>query len=305
MRYFCFIFVFLILISGSGWAENIIAEKIEQRELKNLLPPAEKGWTIKEEARFFTEENLFDYMNGGAELYLSYDFQKLLVQEFSSGENSVIVEIYEMKSSEDAFGLFSLNQEGEDLSIGQGASYGFGLLSFRKDRYFVRIIDLSGKDISKDIILNLGRRVADKIENEGQSPELLTKISKENLLNQSLFYFHKKIVLNNLYFLSKENILHLSEETNAVLVSYKFDKEILRLFLVQYPDTIESKKAFQSFNKNHLKATISSLRNLQKIGEELFTGVELKDRFLIIVLEGNTKRSVDKLLTATIQSLEQ
>lgn len=305
MRSFSFIFLFLILISASGWAENKIDEKTEQRELKNLLPPAQKGWTTEEEARSFAKENLIDYMNGGAELYLSYDFRKLLVQEYSSGENSIIVEIYEMGSSEDAFGLFSLNQEGESLSIGQDAIYGFGLLSFWKGHYFVRIIDMGGGDVRKDIILNLGRGISDKIENEGKTPELLTRIPQENLLTGSLCYFHKDIVLNNLYFFSKENILNLSEKTDAILASYKFEKEILKLLLVQYPDTLESKKAFQSYNNNHLKATISSLRNLQKLGEDLFIGVELKDRFLIVVLEGKTKGSVDKLLTVTKQSLEQ
>ena len=295
-------FLFLILLYGLGGREDKTGKGPEETQFKNLLPSAQKGW-IKEEPRFFTGETLFDYVDGGAELYLSYDFGKLLVQEYSSGDNSIIAEIYEMRSSEDAFGLFTLNQEGESLAVGQGASYGFGLLSFWKGHYFTRIIDMDGKDARKDIILDLGKEIAGRIQNEGRGPELLTGITRENLISQSLHYFHKDIVLNNLYFLSSENILNLSEETDAVLTSYRFDQEVLKLLLVQYPDTLESRRAYESFNRNHLKTTISSLRNLQRIGENLFTGVELKDRYLIMVLEAKTKDSVDKLLTATKESL--
>jgi hypothetical protein len=305
LKSFNAILLFLILISGFAWAENKIQKKPEQVKLNSLLPPVQEGWIIKEKARMFTRENLFDYIDGGAELYLSYDFQRLLVQEYVSGENSIIVEIYEMKSPEDAFGLFSLNQEGESLSIGQGTSYAFGLLSFWKDYYFVRIIDMEGRDDRKDVIIDWGKGIADKIENEGKKPELLARIPQKNLLKQSLYYFHKNIILNNLYFLSNENILNLSEKTDAVLASYKSDSEILKLLLIEYPDTIGSKKAFESFNRNHLKTTISSLRNLEKVGEDLFTGVELKDHFLIVILEGKTKESVDNLINETKKSLVQ
>ncbi|MGB2696659.1 MAG: DUF6599 family protein [Candidatus Zixiibacteriota bacterium] len=304
MRSLATVFLFLILVSSFSEAANNTDTGSEQRELKELLPPFEDEWKTKQ-VRFFTKENLFDYMDGGAEIYLAYDFQKLLVQEYLSGDKSILVEIYLMSSSEDAFGLFSLNQEGESLTLGQCGSYGFGILCFWKDHYFVRIIDMEGKDTRKDLIQNLGKSISDKIKNKGESPKLLNRIPQDNLQKQSLFYFHKNIVLNNLYFLSKENILNLSEKTNALLASYKFDNESLKLLLIEYPDTLGSRKAFVSFNQKHLKATISSLRNLQKVGEDLYSGVELKDNFLIVVLEGKTKSSVDKLLKATKNSLEK
>jgi hypothetical protein len=295
-------FISLFLISGVTGAANNPDKGSEQ--LEKLIPTFESEWKTKD-SRFFTRDNLFDYLDGGAEIYLSYDFQKLLVQEYLSGDESILVEIYQMNSSEDAFGLFSLNQEGESLIIGQEASYGFGILFFWKDRYFVRIIDMEGKDTRKDLIFNLGKSISDKIKNKGENPRLLDRIPQENLQKQSIFYFHKNIVLNNLYFLSKENILNLSEKTNALLTSYKFDSEVLKLLLIEYPDTLGSRKAFESFNQKHLQATISALRNLQKVGEDLFTGVELKDNFLIVVLEGKTKSSVDKLIKATKKSLEK
>lgn len=302
MRSFALTFVLLLLISGTSWKETGGNPRSEKTELQNLPPSIDKGWKA-EEPRIFARGTLFDYMNGGAELYLSYDLERLLVQEYSSGENSILVEICEMESSEDAFGLFSLNRQDETLSMGQGASYGFGVLALWKDRYFAKIIDLEGRDVNKDLILSLGKEIAEKIKNEGKKPELLKRIPKENLLDQSLRYFHQEIILNNLYFLSKEDILNLSEKTDAILANYRSDNESLRLLLIQYPDTVESRSAFESFNENHLKTAMSSLSNLQRVGENLFTGAELKDRYLIVVLEGSTRESVKELLTATRESL--
>lgn len=302
MRLVIAFFISLFLISGVTGAANNPDKGSEQ--LQELVPTFESEWKTKD-SRFFTREDLFDYVDGGAEIYLSYDFRKLLVQEYLSGDKSILVEIYKMNSSEDAFGLFSLNQEGESLTIGQGASYGFGILCFWKYHYFVRIIDMEGKDTRKDLILNLGKSISDKIKNQGESPKLLDRISQDGLQKKSIYFFHKNIVLNNLYFLSKENILNLSEKTDALLTSYKFNSEVLKLLLIEYPDTLGSRIAFESFNQKHLKVTISSLRNLQKVGENLFTGVELKDNFLIVVLEGKTKSSVDKLIKTTKKSLEK
>ena len=304
MRSSALTIILLLLISGTFWTYTRSNPRSEKTELRNLLPSIEKGWKA-EDPRIFTRGTLFDYMNGGAELYLSYNLERLLVQEYSSGENSILVEICEMESSEDAFGLFSLNQQEETLSIDQGASYGFGVLALWKDRYVAKITDLEGRDVNKDLIVSLGNRIAEKIKNKGKEPELLKRIPQENLLDQSVRYFHQEIILNNLYFLSKEDILNLSDKTDAILASYEFDNEDLRLLLIQYADTMESRRAFESFNQNHLKTAISSLSNLQQVGENLFTAAELKDRYLIVVLEGSTRESVKELLTAARESLTQ
>lgn len=302
MRSFVLTFLFLLLISSAGSGDTERDAGLGKSKLETLLPSPQKGWTAKETG-LFTRETLFDYIDGGAEIYLAYDFDTLLVQEYSSGENSIIVEIYQMRSSEDAFGLFSLNRQEEALSVGRDASYGFGMLTLWKDRYFVKIIDLDAKDTSKELILSLGKGIAQRIENEGNKPDLLRRIPQDDLVCESYYYFHKNIILKNLYFLTQENILNLSEKTDVVLASYELDKEILKLLLVQYPDTVESRKAYEKFNRDHLKAAISSMRNLRKVGEDLYSGVELEDRYLIVVLEGNTRESVNKLLTAAGKSL--
>jgi len=58
-----------------------------------------------------------------AELYLAYGFQNLTVRRFEkSNQPPLIVELYEMASSEDAYGVFSFEHQDETAGIGQDRS---------------------------------------------------------------------------------------------------------------------------------------------------------------------------------------
>ena len=286
-------------------------------ELKPLLPEGSEDFDKSGKVQIFDRENLFDYINGGAELYLSYDFQRLLVQEYRAKQISITVEVYWMKTSQDAFGLFSLEQEadnppeadtarrGETLQIGDRANYGSGLLKFWKGNYFGRIMDLRGDDRSKEVILELGRKIASKIDKKGKLPELLSRLPAEGLIPNSERFFHKKIVLNNLYFLSTENLLNLSEKTSAVMADYTLGKMNLKLLLISYPDSAEAKSAFVNFCTKYLKFSPSGKRVIQKVEEDKFIGLELERNYLWITFEGTDEKKTGTVLQKVRENLKR
>jgi len=61
-------------------------------------------------SRTFTETSLYGYINGGAELYLEYGFDTLVVTELVRNGRDIKVEIYRMKDTEAAFGIFSVSR---------------------------------------------------------------------------------------------------------------------------------------------------------------------------------------------------
>jgi hypothetical protein len=61
-------------------------------------------------SRTFTETSLYGYINGGAELYLEYGFDTLVVTELVRNGRDIKVEIYRMKDPEAAFGIFSVSR---------------------------------------------------------------------------------------------------------------------------------------------------------------------------------------------------
>ncbi len=285
-------------------------------DFKSLIPEGAKDFKKVDQAQLFDRENLFDYMNGGAELYLSYNFQRLSVQEYRDKDRVITVEVYEMKTSQDAFGLYSLDQEadnppqadtarrGKNLAIGNKANFSSGLLKFWKGNYFVRIVDLNGNDQFKDVIMELGNKISKKIDKKGELPELLSKLPAEGLILNSERFFHKQIVLNNLYFLSTENLLNLNEKTSAVMGDYLLGKMNLKLLLISYPDTFSARSTFESFCTKYLKSFPSGKKVIQKVEEDKFIGLELEKNYLWFTFEGKDERNTGDVLRKVKEKLK-
>jgi hypothetical protein len=60
--------------------------------------------------RSFSETSLYGYIDGGAELFLEYGFDTLVVTELTSSHGEIKVEVYRMRDQEAAFGIFSVSR---------------------------------------------------------------------------------------------------------------------------------------------------------------------------------------------------
>ena len=117
--------------------------------------------------RTFTAESLYGYMNGGAELYLEYGFDTLVVTEVVSGGKDIKIEFYCMRDTEAAFGIFSVSRfrcnGGPRLTDHQCRSA--YQLQFCKGRYYVSIINDTGTEgeqkTANEIAAYMIRSVAD------------------------------------------------------------------------------------------------------------------------------------------------
>jgi hypothetical protein len=296
MRWANKFFIFLIFLFNWGCISS------KSMNLKELLPSPETGLKKTDSPKTYSRKNLFDYLNGGAELYLAYDFQKLIVQKYLFSQDAfaqkktLTVEIFQMSSSFDAYGLFSLDQDGEELNIEQKALYGYGLLKLWKDNYFIRILNTEGTDELKEMTIKMGEEISEKIKNKGELPQLLSFLPENGFVPISYRYFHKANVLNHLYFLGNENILGLSEKTDAVLADFKLDGETLKLLLIEYPDTLHAKEPFSDFNQLYLKTEAVDKRNIVKVEEGKCVGVDLNDKYLCLVFESKKENLVNALL---------
>ncbi|MDD4514988.1 DUF6599 family protein [Massilibacteroides sp.] len=75
-----------------------------------MLPLCSKAEdiTVKRE-RVFTGTGLYGFMNGGADLFLEYGVQKLTTRDLVYLDEEYILDIYEMPTPEDAFGIYSVH----------------------------------------------------------------------------------------------------------------------------------------------------------------------------------------------------
>ena len=63
---------------------------------------------IKRE-RLYTGESLYGFMNGAADLYFEYGFKSLVDRDIIYKGEDFTVDIYEMPTREDAYGIYSIN----------------------------------------------------------------------------------------------------------------------------------------------------------------------------------------------------
>src|SRR5512143_1516884 len=68
------------------------------------------GYIATEESENYAGGSLYTYMDGGADLYLEYGFSGLSVRRYARGKDRYLVELYEMKAPEAAFGVYSYNR---------------------------------------------------------------------------------------------------------------------------------------------------------------------------------------------------
>ena len=268
------------------------------------LPSEAGGWKRDGKEMKYDSKTLFKYIDGAAELYLAYGFQNLRVCRFEKSKKPpLIVELYEMASSEDAFGVFSFEHQDETVGIGQGSEFGGGLLRFWKGKYFVDIYAEGEGAEAESGILKMGRTVADSISTTGPEPKLVGFIPGKNfgLVGQNVCYLKSHVLLNQRFFISHQNILNLNPKTEAVLSQYLRDKQKTQLLLIRYPDLKEAGDAYQNF----MKAYLSDARGKDRLKTEdgKWTFARQKNEYVIIVFGAPMAADAEALLKATEKKL--
>ncbi len=99
------------------------------------------GWTQDGESRYYTTDNLFEYMDGNSEGYFSYDFQNMHGVTCKQGETTFIVDISDMGSPDNAYGWFSSTRDLRQPAypVGMGGQIVPRRLIFAKGKYYVEI----------------------------------------------------------------------------------------------------------------------------------------------------------------------
>ena len=219
------------------------------------LPAEVAGWKWDGKDLRYNSRTLFDYIDGAAELYLAYGFQNLTVRRYEKTSRlSIVVEVYEMASPEDAYGVFSFERQDVSAGIGQGSEFGGGLLRFWKGKYFVSVYAEGDGPEVEPAILSAGRAAADSIPGTGAEPALIQFLPGKDLglIEKNIRYLKSHILLNQRFFISHENILNLNRDSEAVLANYVREREKVSLLLIRYPNPGKAAEALQSFTRAYL-----------------------------------------------------
>lgn len=264
-------------------------------DILRLVPEKVLGWQRESKIERYSSEGIYSYMDGAGEVYLAYGFKELTVMRYKKpNEPEILVEIFDMGSSESAFGVFThIQGRSEDVGVGNDSEYKDGLLCFWRHKFFVCIRAERETISSKSAVFSLGKAISSSIREEGRRPLLLYYLLEDGLKRKTIRYTFSHDILNHHYFISDENILGLSPKTSALIAEYEDGAHIL---IVRYPKSSLAEKAYKRFMNLYIKATTK--KSVIKTENNRWTAISLKGNFLIVVFDAHTEEAAFSKINA-------
>ncbi len=266
------ILVILILICTTVLAE-VEFPKIVAEDLPGCLITREQT---------FDGESLWGYIDGGADLYLEYGFTSLLVQELDYGQIHFTINIYRMKDSASAFGIYSISRFKCDKvdSISLFNCISNFQFQVAKGKYYIQIINNKGNKEAQDKSKNIAAVLLAKTnEKDIALPEIF---SNELLAKEidELKYFTGILGIQNGY---PDWIDRFSDDARFSLYLLPLETEgnSLIISLIKFSDDNQAKDFF-----NQLKIDYSLKDKFKKFMIENKTIVVTNCGNSILFLEG-------------------
>jgi len=289
------LFVLLLMIGCSS--SNYTGANLN---LAEIIPKEVKGWHREGDIEKYDRETIFRYMNGAGEIYRMYDYRGMeVLRMVKPDQPEVKIEMFDMGSPDDAFGVFSHMREGDEAGVGEGSEYRKGLLSFWQGKYFFCIIGGQETEETKQIIFELAKIITGFYKPSNAKPAILRLLPEENLNSGTIRYFNLPSSLNYHYFVSDKNILHLSRETDAVLA--KYGESYCYLLCIKYPDNTVSKKAFVDFLSVYLPEVEKA--GIYQVSDGKWLAIELMQKYVVIIFDAPNRQFAEALWRQAIAKI--
>jgi len=216
--------------------------------LETLVPKKDLpgGWVLIEGPQAYAKKTLFEHINGQAEIYLKYGFQKSVFAIYQNRKNQkdqIELDIYDMGNVLQAFGIFSRFRN-------EDRPGGFGLESYLDDhsalfyqgRYFVMFY---AAEANPDFLKQFSKLVSLKISDPSPPPKEIGYFPKNGLKPGSIQYFSEGLLGHQ--FLKRGFQGTYIEKTEDKAEDK--DKEF-KFFLAIFKDSQEATSALKVYKDN-------------------------------------------------------
>lgn len=238
-----------VLLAAAAWGQG------------RGLPPAADfapGWSLGEKL-VFEKGNLYDFIDGGADLYLEFGFERILVQRYGKGDAELTLEAYEMTDADAALGIY-LMKCGAETPVADIPARNTGeaaQLTILKGRYFLHVNSFgAGADLLPDMV-RLARRALESIPDE-RPRRNLDLLPAKGLVPGSERTIRGPIALQSIYTLGEADILLLGGRLIGVAGDYRAESGPWTLIIVPYPDEAAASSALANLRARldpYLKVT--------------------------------------------------
>lgn len=180
------------------------------------------------EPRIFVGQALYEYINGGAELYHSYKFVEVATADYKKGEIEMVVDIYKFNSSVNAFGLYSMLRpdEADLVQLGLEGFIAPSKIEFVKGDMLVRVIGYDDSDELGLALINLADELNKQLPGDTKLPTAFEPFPSANVIAGSAKYF-------------AEAYLGQSFLTSVYCRDYQLDSSVVTLFLCDMDGSVK------------------------------------------------------------------
>jgi len=244
--------------------------------LVHILPTDQvEGWVLRETPRAFDAETLYEYIDGNADLFLSYGFRRVAVGDYipvGGHEGLVTVDVYDMGSSLHAFGIYRAEKslDVQAYLIGTEGYRTENLLVFWQGGCYVKIATIEGEDSGAPG--RLAEAVAKKIAGQETLPDEMKLLPVEGRVSGSERYF-------------KQSALGHRFLTEVIGAQYQAEEGTAYLYLGNLEDSEKAEAALEALREFE-RGTEVKPSELSGIGEEAFA---VQDRYfgeIIVARQG-------------------
>jgi hypothetical protein len=253
---------------------------------QTMLPPdgLVPGWTKSEPAKEFGRGDLFDYIDGGAEIFLEFGFDKLLVQSYKNGASELVLEVYQMESPDSALGIYLMKCGLETPVEGipdrnSGDKTQFTIL---KGRSFIHINNMDGGDSLLPAMVGLARGLLRAIPPEKTSV-IFDQFPQEGRVKGSERLIRGPYALESIFTFGQGDVFKLGGKIFALAADYQ-DKSmgISTRLVINYPDEASASAALQN-----LLANLDPYLKVLEKGEMGLVFLDYSKRFGIVERSGS------------------
>lgn len=248
-------------------------------------------------SNYYDGKSLWGYMDGGADLYLEYGFEGVLVQEIISGGIQLKCEFFKMKDPASAFGIFSVQRHNcsSTTSLEDFHCLNKYQVQLVRGSYYISLINSVGSEAAQQLSIDLAAKLSKTIRKADISlPKILPFSGQE----PNIVFLKGKISLGNVYPRALDYLEEIPDFTLWLLPST--DKKVPDYALIDFKSQDDLQKYFElAF---HGKASAEIFQTPLKKGMRMAKKV---DRYTILQAEGTMNKDSKKMFEMAVNKKEE
>jgi hypothetical protein len=260
----------------------------------NIVFPDFTGWKLQEDTRIYSSKDLWELIDGAADIFLSYDFKDLRIAEYSKNDQIIRVELYRQSTTDNAYGIYTAERMPDypQVSVGSQGYKSQGVLNFLSGNYYVKIMSAGAVEAEENAIAQLAGKINEMLAQPVGLPGVLKLFPEEG-----------KESLSDAYI--AQNFLGYSFLHSAFTTKYKTEAEF-QLFIIR-----ETPEELQHMLDEYMKMLKDEKHEMKEnliIAKDPYNGtvfMEKKGEYLVGVINTDKEALAKDYIRRVIQKIQE